>query len=99
MFHDLIIVSKIMLCCVTFLVVATDICEPISCCFRFAEILAYHIEDDNPEKVLETCQQYGVEEPSLWSEALAYLSDHTERNKPFVEKILARSVFSRFLRS
>ena len=46
----------------------------------FNEILLYHIEHNQPSKIIPVCNKYGATVPQLWVQALQYFAQRTDDN-------------------
>lgn len=59
-------------------------------CKLYKLLLAYYAERGDSKKIIETCEEFGDEEPRLWAEAFCYFSksaDQTTGN-PYLQKTL-----------
>jgi len=54
-------------------------------CFRYQEILRFHLREEDSEQVLATCKRFGHQDPNLWVQALWSVA----KNKDAPTKLLA----------
>ncbi|XP_065843977.1 vacuolar protein sorting-associated protein 11 homolog [Oscarella lobularis] len=55
----------------------------------YRQILQYHMEQDEYQNVIATCQQHGTKEPNLWILALSYFARKEEDCKDYIADVLA----------
>lgn len=48
----------------------------------------YHMQNEQYRKVVEVCELYGDQEPSLWEQALAYFAHKEEDCKEYITAVL-----------
>lgn len=48
----------------------------------------YHMQNEQYKKVVEVCELYGDQEPSLWEQALGYFAHKEEDCKEYVAAVL-----------
>jgi hypothetical protein len=53
----------------------------------YRQIVAYHMEHDDVNAVMETCKRFSQQEPSIWVQALTYFASR-EDCKEFIPRVL-----------
>lgn len=61
----------------------------------FNEILQHYIQRNRTDKILQLCEEYEEDDPTLWIQALSYFSACAEEHPEEIRKILIR-MFQRF---
>ncbi|XP_054853684.1 vacuolar protein sorting-associated protein 11 homolog isoform X2 [Eublepharis macularius] len=54
----------------------------------FQQIMHYHMQNEQYRKVVEVCELYGDQEPSLWEQALGYFAHKEEDCKEYITAVL-----------
>ncbi|KAG8434609.1 hypothetical protein GDO86_012832 [Hymenochirus boettgeri] len=54
----------------------------------FQQIMHYHMQNDQYQKVIEACERYGEQEACLWEQALSYFSRKEEDCKEHIATVL-----------
>uniref|UniRef100_A0A4W3J9W8 Vacuolar protein sorting-associated protein 11 homolog n=1 Tax=Callorhinchus milii TaxID=7868 RepID=A0A4W3J9W8_CALMI len=54
----------------------------------YQQIMHYHMQNEAFAKVLDTCEQYGEQEPCLWEQALGYFARKEEDCKEYISRVL-----------
>ncbi|NP_001120879.1 vacuolar protein sorting-associated protein 11 homolog [Xenopus tropicalis] len=54
----------------------------------FQQIMHYHMQNDQYQKVIEACERYGEQETCLWEQALSYFARKEEDCKEYIAMVL-----------